>query len=81
MKFERTIKQYDVYGTVYEVCRPTNNQRDGYLAQLNEKDEAEHSECLYDFTASLGLPKDVAKDMELEHYLAIVNDLMPSQGN
>ncbi len=81
MKFERTKKQYDVYGTVYDVCRPSYDQRTAYAQSLEDKKDEEKGECLLDLLDMCGLPKQVAKEMEQEHLLAIVDDLMPSQGN
>jgi hypothetical protein len=79
VKLEKTKIELDVYGTVYNLSRPSFKQALDLKEKNKDKSEEEANEIMLEFLESLGLPKNVTMDMEVDHVTQILDVLMPSK--
>lgn len=77
IKFERTCEEIDCYGKKYKVSVATVKQRDEYVAALEGKKPEEQEDLLYGLLDVCGLPKEAAQSLEGEHFLQVVEYVMP----
>lgn len=79
LKFERGGLEVNVYGKELKLTKPTVEQTQDYAKQAKGISEEESSSLLFDFLEKLGLPKEVSKEMEVDHLNALCEALMPSK--
>lgn len=78
-KLERTKKSIDIYGTVYDLSRPSYRQAQELGKQSANKNEEETQSLMLDFLENMGIPKSVTLDMEVEHVGMLIEYLMPAK--
>lgn len=79
LEIKKTVIQANVYGTVYELCRPSTKLAKEYGKLSKEQDEDNGIDLVIDLVDKCGLPKAVAEEMEVDHLLQIVDALLPAK--
>ena len=79
MEFKRRSLELKIYGEAYKLSFPTVKQTKEYADQMHESDEDKATELLLGFLAKLGLPQEVAEEMETDHLQQLCEALMPSK--
>lgn len=82
IKFERTKLEFDIYGTKYTLTKPLKRQMDAYssafLKAEEEKNIKEQNAILENLLKEVGLPKEVADEMESHHLNALIAEVLSS---
>lgn len=79
IEFKKTEIKANIYGTVYELRRPTVAESQDYGKVANEKDDEKATEHLLELLAKCGLPKEIAREMEADHLVSLIESLMPKK--
>jgi hypothetical protein len=79
MKFTRRELSVEIYGEAYKISFPTVKQSQEYGKSVESADDSDATGKLLDFLEGLGLPKNVAEEMESEHLTQVIAALVPSQ--
>lgn len=79
---KKTKIKVSIYGVEYEINKPTYGQ----TVELQEKIKSEDGEkksmhIMKDFVVSLGLPEQAINDLELEHFLSLIEFLSGAKKN
>ena len=74
MDFQRSTTKVSIYGEVFALQKPTVKQTQAMVTKIKEveTDESGSIDALVGFFKDLGLPTKVAYDMEVEHFLKLV---------
>ena len=74
MKFVKTQIKVNIYGADYTINFPTMEKFESFSTRQEEG--GSEIDLTYDFLEGLGLPKDVAKKMEVGHLNQLVEALV-----
>lgn len=74
MKFVKSVLSFDVYGKSVEVRFPT--VKEVRLFQEKMKDKGDELTNTIEYLSVLGLPKEVAENMEMDHLQQIIESLI-----
>jgi hypothetical protein len=73
---EKTKVKASIYGREVQLSKPTVGQVERLQDELSSQPDArKHVSTMKKFAIDLGLPADVADSLELDHFLAIVEEL------
>jgi len=70
-KATRTKIKVVLYGEAYEMRKPKLREKHEYIGKLSDMTNDQAYDCTLEFLSLLGLPKDVAEDMEEEHFMEL----------
>jgi hypothetical protein len=78
---KRTESNVSIYGQVYKVRRPTVLEASKIRTDLRDKTEDEQLQSAINFLESLGVPRSVCQELELDHFTKIVDFVLSSKKN
>lgn len=73
LKLQRKTLNIDIYGQNFKVNVPSMARLAEYRQRLDGIGDAEVFDAMREFVESLGIPKDVALDMDADDFLTLVN--------
>jgi hypothetical protein len=81
MKRSFAKKEYelDLYGEAFKLRYPNVDDAEKLNLSIKEKGDDGEVEAICSFLDGLGLPKEKAKAMEIEHLMLLVEDLVPNK--
>jgi hypothetical protein len=79
LDFKKTTLKFKFQGEPYEINYPSVKQFDDYQKKASKAKESEYIELLIDFLSKLGLSKEVAYELEVDHLSALVEELAPNK--
>lgn len=68
----RTRLSVSIYGQELKLTKPTIGQMEAFEAKKKTAGEDKQFQIMLDFLKELGLPENLGKDLELEHFTQIV---------
>lgn len=78
---EKSKIKLSIYGSEYEISKPTYGQTQNLQERLKTEGEKESMKIMRDFVISLGLPEDVLNNLELDHFLALIEHISGAKKN
>ncbi len=72
---EKTKLKLSIYGSEYEISKPTYGQTSALQEKLKGEGDKESMSLMKNFVSSLGLPEEVINEMELDHFLALIEHI------
>ncbi len=75
MEFKRSTQKVNIYGQDFELKSPTvkMTQKMAQMAEdLEKSDDGDSFDALISYFEALGLPKKVALEMEIDHFLQLI---------
>lgn len=79
LNFQKTEVEADIYGTVYNLRRPTVKEAQDYANKAKKATDEEQVDFLIEMLSDCGLPNDVSQSMEPDHLVQLMNTLIPSK--
>lgn len=68
----RTKLSVNIYGQELKLAKPTIGQMEVFESKRKAAPEEKHFQIMLEFLRDLGLPEKLGKDLELEHFQAIM---------
>lgn len=78
---KKTVYKVSVYGKEYALRKPTVREADVIRKAVKEQGEEPNLETFAIFLEQLGLPKEVAADLEVDHFLKLTEFLLAGKKN
>lgn len=72
---EKTKLKLSIYGVEYEISKPTYGQTAELQDKLKNEGEKSSMLIMKQFVVDLGLPEKSVDDLELDHFLALVEHI------
>lgn len=72
---EKSKLKVSIYGSEYELSKPTYGQTIQLQKELDEGGESKSMHLMRSFVIGLGLPEAVIDSLELDHFLALVEHI------
>lgn len=79
LKLERDTIKLLLYGKEFIIQMPTLGMAQEWARKLKEDSKEDTTELMYEYLASLGLPKEESCKLQVDHLELLVNELMPSK--
>ena len=77
--FKRTEIEVDIYGTVVKLRRPLVKEADEIREKTKDLDDEKALNYYIDILEKWGLPKDISQEMEVDHFLDLIELLVPKK--
>jgi hypothetical protein len=78
---KKTVYKVSVYGVDYSLRKPTVREAEAIRKAIKDQGDEPNLETFAGFLEQLGMPKAVAGDLELEHFLKLTEFLLAGKKN
>ena len=79
MELKRRELKLKLYGEDYVLSYPTVKMAQEFGKKLKEKGEEESMQLAFELLDKLGLPISVCEEMEIDHVMQVIDQIMPSK--
>jgi hypothetical protein len=78
---KKSVEKVNIYGKEYSLSKPTVRQSERLSEEIKESKEDAGFTIMKKWVVSLGLPLEVAEDMETGHFIQLIEYLSGSKKN
>jgi hypothetical protein len=72
---EKSKLKVSIYGREFELAKPTYGQSQNLQVRLKDEGQEKSMQIMKEFVIGLGLPEDCINEMELDHFLQLIEHI------